>query len=449
VQAILLPQTWEEASLVAEFGNQAKIPILSITDSTPIWATKKWPFLLQASPDQNAQMKAIAAIVASWEWHQVNVIYEDIDSFRSGVTPHLSDALREVGVEVSNLVALSPFDSSSLSTELERLESEQCRVFLVHMSLPLAEQFFVKAKEMNMTEKDYVWITTNPITSLVHSLNVSTISSMQGTVGVKSYYPQQDPHFIKFHTRFRKKFSLENPDEDNREPGTSAMQAYDVVRTVCLAMRESSNGGQQLLDKIMLSKINGSYGRSVQFIDRKVAPAQIFQIINVIGKSYNELGFWSYGKGFSKTTGDRAPYNTSMRHLKRVFWPGGPWTTPRGWIPSTNSKPLRIAVPTTSSFKQYVKAEYDNSTNTTSYSGFAINLFKATIESLPFDLQYNFTPFDGSYDQIVEQIYLKVFFLTNQVIVFFFFFFFNDHLRLIIDEMFLSWDRVEFRCGSW
>ncbi|KAE8124755.1 hypothetical protein FH972_019611 [Carpinus fangiana] len=408
VKAILLPHTWEEASLVAEIGNQAKIPVLSIADSTPLWATKRWPFLLQASPDQNAQMKAIAAIVDSWEWHQVTIIYEDIDSFRSGVIPYLSDAMREIGAEISNLVALSPFDSSSLSTELERLKGEQCRVFLVHLSLPLAMQFFVKAKEMNMMEKDYVWITTNPFTSLVHSLNASIISSMRGIIGVKSYYPQKDNHFQNFHTRFRKRFSFENPEEDNHDPGTLAMQTYDVVWTVCLAMRERSNGGQQLLHKIMLSKFN-----NVQFFDRKVARAQIFQIINVIGfigKSYNELGFWSYGKGFSKTTDDRALYNTSMRHLRPVFWPGGPWTsTPRGWTSPSTAKPLRIAVPTQSPFKQYVNVEHDPLTNITNYTGFAIDLFRETVARLSFNLTYNFTPFDGNYDEMVEQVYLKKF----------------------------------------
>jgi ABC-type branched-subunit amino acid transport system substrate-binding protein len=422
VKAILLPQSWEEASLLVGIGNQAKIPVLSFADSTPLWATKRWPFLLQASPDQNAQMKAIAAIVDSWEWHQVTVIYEDNDSFRSGITPYLSDALREVGVEISNLVALSPFDSSSFYTKLKRLKGEQCRVFLVHLSLPLAVKLFVKAKEMNMTEKDYVWITTDPFTSLVHSLNASTISSMQGIIGVKSYYPQKDPHFQNFHTRFRKNFSLENPEEDNHEPGAFAMQAYDVVWTVCLAMRERSNGGQQLLDKILLGKFNG-LGRKVKFDDRKVAPVQIFQIINVIGKSYNELGYWSNGLGFSETsTVERDVYKTSMSSLGQVIWPGRPRTTPRGWTPPTVANPLRIGVPTQSGFKQYVKVEHNSSTNSTNFTGFAIDLFRETVASLPFYLPYTFISFDGNYDEMVEQVYLKVrsslLFLTNQVIIF-------------------------------
>ncbi|KAG6685477.1 hypothetical protein I3843_12G114400 [Carya illinoinensis] len=409
VQALLSPQTWEETSLVAEIGNQANIPVLSIVDSTPPWATERWPFLLQASPNQTSQMKAIAAIVQYWQWRQVTVIYEDIDSMRSGVMPYLSDALRDVGAEVSHLLAISPFSSPSLSKELERLKHEHCRVFVVHLSLPLAMHLFERAKEMSMMEKEYVWITTDPTTGLVHSLNSSTISSMQGTIGVKSYFPRKDPTFQNFYTRFRRKFSSENPDleEDNHEPGTSAVLAYDAVWTVCKAMRESSSS-QQLLRKLKLSKFYGLSGK-VQFVHRKLAPAYKFQVINVIGKSYHELGFWTDTSGFSATFDERAPNQSSMGSLGQVIWPGGSSTTPRGWALPTDAKPLIIGVPTKSSFKQYVNVRKDNSTNTTHFEGFAIDLFKATVEILPFYLPYNLTPFDGTYDEIVKQVHSKKF----------------------------------------
>nr|POE59593.1 glutamate receptor 2.1 [Quercus suber] len=403
VQAILGPHTWEEASLVAEIGNNAQIPVLSFADTTPQWATKKWPFLLQASPNQNAQMKAIAAIIQSWEWHQVTVIYEDNDSLLSEVIPHLSDALLEFGAEISHTVALSPYaSSSSLSIELERLKGKQHRVFVVHLSLTLAVRLFERAKEMNMMEKDYVWITTEPFTSFIHSLSASSISSMQGIIGVKSYFPQNHPHFQNFYARFRQNFSLENPEEDKNEPGIFAAQAFDAVQTVCLAMMRSSKGSQPLLDNIMLSEYNGLNGK-VQFIDKKVTPAHIFQIINVFGKSYKELGFWSKRKGFSVTTDERTANNTSMRSLEKVYWPGGTWTAPRGWTLPTNANPLRIGVPTKSSFKQFVSVVQDQSKNSTAYEGFAIDLFQATVGSLPYYLPYNFTPFDGTYDEIVEQ----------------------------------------------
>jgi ABC-type branched-subunit amino acid transport system substrate-binding protein len=85
VQAILGPRSWKETSLVAEIGNQNHIPILSFADTSPKWAAERWPFLVQASPNLIKQMKAVAAIVQTWEWQRITVIYEDMDSSATGV----------------------------------------------------------------------------------------------------------------------------------------------------------------------------------------------------------------------------------------------------------------------------------------------------------------------------------------------------------------------------
>lgn len=159
--------------------------------------------------------------------------------------------------------------------------------------------------------------------------------------------------------------------------------------------------------KILLSDFHCLSGK-VQFVDNKLAHAHIFQIVNVMGKSYRELGFWSNGLGLSESINENAIYSSSMKQLGQVFWPGGPWYTPRGWTLPTSAKPLRIGVPVGSIFKQYVKVEYDQSENKTSYTGFAINVFKAIVERLLFHLPYNFFPFNGTYNALVEQIHLKV-----------------------------------------
>ncbi|KAB2614858.1 glutamate receptor 2.8-like [Pyrus ussuriensis x Pyrus communis] len=49
---------------------------------------------------------------------------------------------------------------------------------------------------MKMMEKDYLWITTDPVTSLVQSFNASTVSSMPGIIGVKCYFPESGNQFI-------------------------------------------------------------------------------------------------------------------------------------------------------------------------------------------------------------------------------------------------------------
>ncbi|CAK7350077.1 unnamed protein product [Dovyalis caffra] len=409
VQAILGPQTWEETALVADISTKNQVPIFSFADTTPEWATERWPFLLGASHDKFAQMRAVAAIVQSWNWHQVAVIHEDVGSWTNGVMPSLHAALREVGAEISQSIGLSSFSSlDSLSRELENLRREQCRVFVVHSSLPLAVRLFERAKEMKMMEKDYVWITTHHITSLVHSIDASVISSMQGIVGVKSYFSETGQRFRDFNQRFRKRFRRENPEEENNEPGIYAVQAYDAIWTIALALKGGSGRNQELLQKVLQIDFHGLSGK-VQFKNHKMAPAQIFQIINVMGKSYRELGFWSSELGFSETIGENTTCNPSMNDMEQVLWPGGPRYTPRGWTEPTRAKPLQVGVPARSGYKEYVNV-YHQSQNETSFDGLAIEVFKATVDRLPFYLPYEFVAFNEiSYDNLVDQIRLKKF----------------------------------------
>ncbi|XP_052301916.1 glutamate receptor 2.8 isoform X13 [Populus trichocarpa] len=411
VQAIIGPQTWEEVSLVAEIARETQVPILSFADTAPEWAPERWPSLLQASPDKRAQMKAIAAIVQSWNWHQVIVIYEDTDSSARGVIPHLHDALREVNSEVSQFVAFSPFASSdSISKELENIKSKQyCRVFVVHLSFKLAVRLFEMAKNMEMMKKDYVWITTDPFTSLVHSINASVISSMKGILGVRSYYPKMGQHFENFNQRFRTRFSRKYPREEKKEPGIYAVQAYYAMRTIALGLNKtgSKRGGKELLENILDADFHGLSGK-VKFKNQNVAAAEIFEIVNVIGTGYNELGYWSNGLGFSENIHENSSYNTSMIGLGQVYWPGGPRYTPRGWTALTSAKRLRIGVPSISGYEEYVKVESDDRLGT-NFSGFSIEVFKATAASMPSFPLYEFQYFNGSYDKLVEQIHLKNF----------------------------------------
>ncbi|KAA8523969.1 hypothetical protein F0562_010600 [Nyssa sinensis] len=355
VQAILGPHTWEESALIADVGSQAHAPILSLSDSTPQWATMRWPFLLQASPSQHIQMNAVAAIVQSWGWRRVTVIYED-NSAANGVISHLSDALREIGTEINQLLGLPPFTSFSLSEDLEKLKRDQCRVFVVHTSLPLAIRLFRQAKRMEMMGNGYVWITTDSIMSLVHSINASTIDSMQGILGVKSYFPESGPRFQDFNTRFRRKFSTEHPEEENHEPGIFAVQAYNATWAVA----------------------------------RALAPALVAETKTWVATNSTENLVSGQEVGFSESVDQTVNNSSSMENLGQEFWPGGPRFSPRGWTPQTSDKPLRIGVPTGSPFKQFVNVAYDDRANTTTYTGFSISIFEATMERLPYFLPYEF-----------------------------------------------------------
>lgn len=404
MEAIVGLQTWEEASLVAELGSKGSIPVLSLADTAPPWATDRWPFLVRASPEKYQQMKAVAAIIGSWGWRWINVIYEDTNFAASDIIPFLADAIKQVGSEIKHFAAVPPSSvvnsSSSLSDQLQWLKGKQPRVFVVHSSLSMAESLFVKAKELSMMEKDYVWITTDSITNLVHSMNSSVISSMEGVLGVKSFFPE-DARFQDFNLRFRRMFYSLYPEKDILEPGIFAVQAYDAVWSVAQAIDENNTGSSShLLERIKSSDFVGLIE------NRSLAPQRMFQIVNMIGKSYRELGFWSEESGFAKTTINSYGNSSSMKILGQIFWPGGPDSTPKGWALPTTETQLQIGVPVNATFKQFVSVTYEGGKE--SVSGFSIEVFEAVLKNLKYFLPHVFIPFEGTYDNLVEQIHLQV-----------------------------------------
>ncbi|KAK1396985.1 hypothetical protein POM88_006848 [Heracleum sosnowskyi] len=86
----------------------------------------------------------------------------------------------------------------------------------------------------------------------------------------------------------------------------------------------------------------GGISGKVHIIGRKFASSHRFGVVNVIGKSYKELGIWTEGLGFSKSITDKAIYNSSMQNLGQVFWPRESFYPPKGWAVPNNTDSLKI-----------------------------------------------------------------------------------------------------------
>ncbi|KAJ0963083.1 hypothetical protein J5N97_028205 [Dioscorea zingiberensis] len=410
--------TWQEASFVAEIGRRAQVPVLSFTSTCPPAAPLRWPFLVPIAHSQVFQVKAIAAIIRSWYWRKVSIVYEDIEYTATTIIPYLADALGDANID--SRVALSSYDSSFIQ-ELDMLRSRPFRVFIVHTSIELATRLFAEANKMGMMSDGYVWITTDAITSKLDLVNSSVIDSMQGVLGVKNYV-KPSAQINDFRISFQKRYHSEYPEEEKREPQLSALTAYDAVRAIARAINQKSrSGGHQkiqnhtlsgplsvaisedgwsLLDGIKQTNFTGLSGEFF-FQEGDFSPSTTFQIVNLVGKSYRELGFWLSDCGFSKSSERKEGNETSMKILGQVYWPGGPWSVPKGWVSLTNEQPLRVAVPARAVFPEFVRVK--NVKNETSAEGFSIDVFKEILKRLPYSLPYEFHPFNCSYDSFLEQ----------------------------------------------
>ncbi|XLS62494.1 hypothetical protein HN51_016722 [Arachis hypogaea] len=399
--AIVGTITQSEASLATEINNATKnTPILSLSSFAPITELPSSPFpqLIQLGDDINIQMQCLAAIVGHFKWKKVTTIYEVNSrfSYDPGVLISLSNSLRHVGSEIVNQLAFPSLSlQSRIENELNQLKKKSNRVFLiVHSSLELASVLCKKAKQMGLMEKGYVWIIPNEVASLLDSVNSSVISTMQGVIGFKTHFLETTKPYRKFGFRFRRRFAQEYPEEEeNNTPSVFALRAYDAA----IAIAKVTNKSQ------------GKFNMK-EFLDENLHQSSTFTIINVIGKSYREMAVWSPTHGFSKNfvEHEKMEVNKSNGYggvvLSNIYWPGDLHSVPRGWTNSNEEMPLKIGVPANDAFAQFVNVTYGDSKHATSITGFSINVFKAAIKNLPYHLHYDFVPFNGSYDEMVNQV---------------------------------------------
>ncbi|GJR33583.1 putative ionotropic glutamate receptor, metazoa, periplasmic binding protein-like protein I [Tanacetum coccineum] len=249
---------------------------------------------------------------------------------------------------------------------------------MLNTSLELGIRLFQTAKKMEMTGDGYLWIATNQITDHFHSINPTTISSLKGIVGVKSYFPEDKPDFLYFRKRFRHKFHSDYPEEDQDEPGIFAVQGYNSVKF----LEENTP-------------------------EWKPIPETVVEIVYVIGKGYHSA-YWTEESGFSETVdndiNELNTYTRSLDNVGQAFWPVQPLYAHRRRrnLAESSEVRMRVGVPAQSLFKQFVSVEFDSVKNQTVYGGFVIAVFDEMMRQL--NLPYDYIPFNGSYVELVRQI---------------------------------------------
>ena len=88
-----------------------------------------------------------------------------------------------------------------------------------------------------------------------------------------------------------------------------------------------------------------------------------------------------------------------------------------------SSNKLRIGVPWRfKGFEELVQVHYDVQLNATYFSGFCIDVFKAAINLLPYQVEYEFIPFrvanssgqtpHKSYNDLIYQVHLQACFVS-------------------------------------
>ncbi|KAI5586810.1 hypothetical protein BDE02_06G237200 [Populus trichocarpa] len=440
VQAILGPKTSMQANFVIDLGEKAHVPIISFSATSPSLTSIRSSYFLRATQNDSAQVNAISAIVQAFGWREAVPIYID-NEYGEGIIPYLTDALQEVDARVPYRSVISPSATDDqIVEELYKLMTMQTRVFIVHMYRSLGTRLFTKAKEIGMVSEGYVWIMTDGLSvGFLSSPNHSVTDTIQGVLGIKPYVPRTK-ELEYFRARWKRKFLRDNPNKIDAELNIYGLLAYDATTALALAVEKagttnfgfqkanvSSNSstdlatlgislnGPNILRALSTTSFKGLTGDYL-FVDGQLqSPA--FQIFNVNGNGGRRIGFWTPTEGLVKTLNPRINKHmnsTSTSRVSTVIFPGDTTVVPKGWEIPTNEKKLKIGVPVKSGFSEFVAVTKDPGSNTTTSTGFCIDVFDAVVKALPYALPYEYIPFAnsdgepaGTYNDLAYQVYLK------------------------------------------
>lgn len=428
VQAIIGPETSEQANFLAYMGNEAHIPIISFSAISSTLSPSKIPYFVRMAQNDSSQAKVIAAVVHAFGWKEVVVIHEDSSS-AIGLIPYLSDAMEEINAKVHHRVVLpSKANKNVILGTLTKLAQMGPRVFVLHTSFSLCKRFFIHTHKVGMMADGYVWIITSELANHLAYMNSTVINSMKGVLGVKSYVPESK-QLDDFKVRWKEQFRREHPEKEVVDVDVYALWAYDTALLIAISAENASfqyhesmhsidllgldvsSNGESFLQSILNTKIRGLTG-DIQLVDGQLQ-SNDFQIVNVLGNGAREIGYWNPETGLSKNPMDmKKNYSADMKDIEAVIWPGGSTMVPKD---CAFGPYLSIGVPVKTGFEEFMKVVKNPQDNTAIATGFAVDVFEKVMGLLDPPFRYEYIPFEnghegepGYYNELIYQVYLKV-----------------------------------------
>ncbi|KAF3336819.1 glutamate receptor 2.8-like protein [Carex littledalei] len=393
VHLIILPQGSVEPSYIAALATTAHIPVLSFSASETSFPPSRFPFFIKTAPSDATQSQAIANLISTIRTNGAVLIYEDSPQYAELIP----STVKELGdSKIHHIPISSTINNEQIYDNLVSVKGMKGHVFLVHSSVHLASRIFDAAKVAGMFSDEYVWITTEFITSYLEStVDSSLFGSMNGVLGLKTHIiPSKKVR--QFEQRWRSEFVKENINHGNLQPTTYELWAYDTVLAVAMAVNWTIEAncmvdGENLLELIRNTEFEGISGRFI--IGKGWSNGSKDYEIVAVGEEDKRLGVWTNKKGIT--------WRRSLRSLLNA--------------PVTGK--LRIAIPglVDPGFFPILHVDRVNGTNhLLNFGGFVKDVFEAAVAELPYSLEYEYVPFVdaqgrrlGDYTELIRRVSLK------------------------------------------
>ncbi|KAJ4849506.1 hypothetical protein Tsubulata_031914, partial [Turnera subulata] len=383
VQAILFgAQTSTEAKFLAELGMRAEVPTISFLPTSQAISLARYPHFVQFTEDETSTVKAITSLVEEFSWRSVILVYEDTDHGEE-LIPSMIGSFQDIDVRIAHRIAIKADSTDEqIAKQLHVAFTSQTGVFVVHLSTCLASLLFLNVKNLGMMSEGYVWIVTDKTMNFLHSMDSSIVEDMQGVLGFRPYISPSE-ELKNFTSRWRRKFLLENANvEGMLELNAYGVWSYDAISALAMAAERVRIRSASLISK---AEEKGELDSGLQQValhkkwtdQRKciIHPLLLVTLAPLFGLE------------------DLQPLKTSAA--------------------ASVNKRLKIGVPL-ALFTELVNIARDPRTNATIVTGFCIDVFKAALEALDYEVQYDFIPFQtdsgqvaGSYSDLIDKVYYK------------------------------------------
>ncbi|CAI7857034.1 unnamed protein product [Closterium sp. NIES-53] len=194
---------------------------------------------------------------------------------------------------------------------------------------------------------------------------------------------------------------VSNSSAAGQEPGTWAHVPMPVVAPgdsassliPILSGAARSNFGPLLRDALLQASVMGATGRVRLTPEGDVKDGSV-QLLNVRGSEFVTVGYWRMGKGFTTSDDPLAPaVQANSSTTLNLLFPGNLEKAPSGWL-ARQQDPLRIAVPNKKGYNQFVEILPPTAAQGNDrFTGFCLDLFRAAVARLPYELSYEFLQF--------------------------------------------------------
>uniref|UniRef100_A0A3Q1D0A7 G-protein coupled receptor family C group 6 member A n=1 Tax=Amphiprion ocellaris TaxID=80972 RepID=A0A3Q1D0A7_AMPOC len=189
---IIIGARYSEVSIaVARLLNVYMVPLLSSSSSSPLLSDKqRFPVFIRTVPSDIHQTKALAKMMAYYEWNWVGVVYGDDDYGKAAFQSFLRDAeANDVCVAYQEVLPHYLDHSNSeerIKQVAQMIRSSKAQVVLLILKSELVMALF---KEMVKTNTSRVWISSDAwsrSSSIAHMEDINKVGDILGFTFVSS-----------------------------------------------------------------------------------------------------------------------------------------------------------------------------------------------------------------------------------------------------------------------